>query len=259
MKIGVVGAGHMGQWVIRQLAADHEIVAYDMAPVDHICRDRVEWVATLADVAGAGPEVLVNAVSLQKTLALFHALVPLLPKACVIGDLASVKHEVVGYYATTGRPFFSIHPLFGPTFANLEALSRENAIVIAESDPRAKALFVHLFARLGVKVFECTFQEHDAMMAYSLTTPFVATLVFASCVDQTAVPGTTFGRHMKIAKGLLAEDDHLLSEILFNPHSLRQLEQMTSKLEFLKHVIRARDTGEMQRLFAKLRANIVES
>lgn len=30
-------------------------------------------------------------------------------------------------------------------------------------------------------------------------------------------PGTTFKRHMKIAKGVLNEDDYLLQEILFNP------------------------------------------
>ena len=30
-------------------------------------------------------------------------------------------------------------------------------------------------------------------------------------------PGTTFKKHMAIAKGLLSEDDYLFQEILFNP------------------------------------------
>lgn len=32
-------------------------------------------------------------------------------------------------------------------------------------------------------------------------------------------PGTTFKKHMAIAKGLLSEDDYLLQEILFNPRT----------------------------------------
>lgn len=35
-------------------------------------------------------------------------------------------------------------------------------------------------------------------------------------------PGTTFKRHMKIAKGVLNEDDYLLQEILFNPRTLHR-------------------------------------
>ena len=94
------------------------------------------------------------------------------------------------------------------------------------------------------------------MMAYSLTTPFISSLVFASCVDKTAVPGTTFANHMRIAKGLLSEDDKLLSEVLFNPYSVQQIEKITAKLEFLKHVIKARESGEASRLFGKLRENL---
>ena len=94
------------------------------------------------------------------------------------------------------------------------------------------------------------------MMAYSLTTPFISSLVFASCVDSTAVPGTTFARHMKIAKGLLSEEDHLLCEVLFNPHSLPQLDRITARLEYLKHIIKGRDREEAKKFLDKLRKKI---
>ena len=61
---------------------------------------------------------------------------------------------------------------------------------------------------------------------------------------------------MKNAKGVLSEDDHLLAEILFNPKSLPQLEKITAKLEFLKHIIKAKDYEEAKRFFNKLRKNI---
>ena len=109
---------------------------------------------------------------------------------------------------------------------------------------------------VAVYDFEYSFEEHDRMMAYSLTTPFVSSLVFAACVDARAVPGTTFKRHMTIARSLLAEDDHLLAEILFNAHSLQELGKITARLEFLKHIIMARDQEEASRFFSKLRQNI---
>jgi prephenate dehydrogenase len=107
-----------------------------------------------------------------------------------------------------------------------------------------------------VRIFEYSFEEHDRMMAYSLSTPFIASLVFASCIDAKAVPGTTFTRHMGIARKLLTEDDSLLAEILFNPHSLGEIARITSRLEFLKHIIKAADEDEAKRFFRQLRENI---
>ncbi len=75
-------------------------------------------------------------------------------------------------------------------------------------------------------------------------------------MDASAVPGSTFKKHQEIAKGLLSEDDTLLAEILFNPYSLTQLEEVTNKLEFLKHVIRQRDFDEAEKFFNRLRKNI---
>ena len=109
---------------------------------------------------------------------------------------------------------------------------------------------------MGLNVYEFSFDEHDSMMAYSLTLPFSSSMVFAACVDTKAVPGTNFKKHMELAKGLLSEDDGLLSEILFNPRSIAQIEKITSRLELLKHIIRDRDYEEAGKFFEKLRDNI---
>jgi prephenate dehydrogenase len=124
--------------------------------------------------------------------------------------------------------------MFGPTFANVNDLREENVILITESDPNIKEFFRAFFRQRELNIFEFSFKKHDQMTAYSLSLPFASTLVFAACMDNTTVPGTTFKRHLAIAKGLLSEDDHLLAEILFNRYSLEQLEKVTSRLEFLK-------------------------
>ena len=69
-------------------------------------------------------------------------------------------------------------------------------------------------------------------------------------------PGTTFKKHLEIAKGLLSEDDYLISEILFNPYTLKQIESINSQLSYLTHIIKARDYEEMEKFLIKLRENI---
>lgn len=253
MKIAVIGIGKMGSWIAEQLALSGDVVVYDSDPKIETRFPRLQSLSELQSVA---PDLVVNAVSLQHTIAVFEQIIPMLKPDTIIADIASVKTGIPELYAKANLPFVSIHPMFGPTFARLDSIQEENAIIIRDSTSAAKAIFVELFAKLGVRVYEFSFAEHDKMMAYSLTTPFVATLMFALCVDETAVPGTTFAKHKKIAEGLLKEDPQLLSEILFNPASIHQIETVTAKLEFLKHVIKARDQGEVSKLIDRLRSNI---
>ena len=93
-------------------------------------------------------------------------------------------------------------------------------------------------------------------MDYSLSIPFASSMVFAACMKKQEAPGTTFRKHLIIAQGLLSEDDHLLAEILFNPHTVRQIEEINSRLAYLTHIIRAKDYEEMQKFLNNLRKNI---
>ncbi len=262
MRIAFLGAGRMGGWLARQLAAaGHEVCAYDAEPrrLGALCADGVRAADSLEALAGASPQLLVNAVNLAGTVAAFRSVAPLLDPGCVLADLASIKAEIAEYYRGCGRRFASVHPMFGPTFADLKrqaALEQENAILIRESDPDALGVFRALFERLGLRLFEYSFAEHDRMMAYSLTTPFASSLVFAACIDDTVVPGTSFARHLRTARGLLSEDDELLAEILFNPRSLAQLRAISSRLEALEEIIRARDGEGLRAFLRRLRENL---
>ena len=59
-----------------------------------------------------------------------------------------------------------------------------------------------------------------------------------------------------VARGLLSEDDYLLSEILFNPHTPGQVEKIQNELEDLLDIIRRKDTEAMQLFLKKVRKNI---
>lgn len=256
MKIAVLGAGNMGGWFVRMLGRNHQVGVMDVDPGR---AEKLRPAAVLPDPAGVGsfrPDLLINAVSLRNTLAAFEAVLPHLPRECMISDIASVKGGLPEFYARSPFRFASAHPMFGPTFADIDRVADENAVIIRESDREGAEFFRKTFAALGLNIYEYTFDEHDRMIAYSLAMPFASTMVFAACLDNTAVPGTTFKKHYAIARGLLSEDDFLLSEILFSPYSLTQLENVSNRLNFLRRVIEQKDEDEAIRFFNRLRRNI---
>lgn len=256
MKIAIIGVGKMGSWLAHKLAKGNEVAVYDKDGGKAEAVKGAKALASLSELEAFAPELLINSVSLQRTLEAFSEVEKHLPKSCVVCDVASVKAGLPEHYKKCGFRFVSMHPMFGPTLANMDSLKEENLVIIKESDGKMAEFFMEFFASLGLRIFEYTFAEHDAMMAYSLTTPFVTSLVFASCLDKAAVPGTNFARHMKLARGVLSEDEHLLCEILFNPHSVKQLEKITNRLEFLKHIIKGRDYEEAKEFLGKLRKNV---
>jgi len=256
MRIFVLGAGHMGAWLVEELCLDHEVAVYDLdkRKLKHFLS--VKRFLEPSEVEGFKPELVINAVSLVNIGKGFNDVFPYLPEDCILSDIASVKTGIHDLYKNLGRKFVSTHPMFGPTFANIRNLSNENAIIISESGEEGKAFFRDFYGGLKLNTYECSFEEHDKTIAYSLSIPFASSMVFASCMKKQEAPGTTFRKHLHIAKGLLSEDDHLLSEIMFNPHTVRQIEEINSKLSYLTHIIRGRDYEEMQKFLNRLRQNI---
>jgi len=256
MKICIIGVGKMGSWLADQLSTGHEIFVYDSDREKYRELKKASVLDSIEQIQKVAPEMLVNCVSLHNTIDCFRAVLPYIPADCMLCDIASVKMEIPVFYRQAGRPFVSLHPMFGPTFADLLALHKENVVIISDSDKSGKEFFRKFFESLRLNIYEFSFSEHDVMMAYSLTLPFVASLVFSSCVSTSVVPGTTFRKHLDVARGLLSEDEFLLTEILFNPHSLSQLDKINSKLHFLWHIINNRDVDEAVKFFHDLRMKV---
>ncbi|HCC88112.1 MAG TPA: prephenate dehydrogenase/arogenate dehydrogenase family protein, partial [Prevotella sp.] len=138
----------------------------------------------------------------------------------------------------------------------LNQLSEENAIIINEGDYMGRIFFKDLYQRLGLHIYEYSFDEHDRTVAYSLSIPFVSTFVFAAVMKHQDAPGTTFKRHMNIARGVLSEDDYLLQEILFNPYTHDQVSQIRSELKELLQIIDNKDSVKMKEYLAKIRGHV---
>ncbi len=256
MRILILGAGKMGSFFVDLLSFDHETAVYDIDPRRLRFMYNTQRFTALDEIDAFAPELVINAVTLKYTLDTFRQVIPHLPQDCIISDIASVKTGLREFYATCGRRYVSTHPMFGPTFANLGALSSENAIVITEGDYMGRIFFRDLYGKLGLHVHEYTFDEHDETMAYSLSIPFVSTFVFAAIMKHQDAPGTTFKRHLAIARGVLGEDDCLLREILFNPRTGGQVSRICAELEELIGIIDRKDEPALNAYLTKIREHI---
>ncbi len=256
MKILILGAGKMGTFLTDVLCIQHEVALYDTDARKLRFVFNTLRLTQLDEIREFEPELLINCVTLKYTIEAFEKVLPYIPQNCIISDIASVKTGLQEYYENCGRRYVSTHPMFGPTFATLDNLSSQSAIIISESDHMGKAFFKDLYHSLRLKIFEYSFDEHDETIAYSLSIPFASTLVFASVMKHQEAPGTTFKRHMDIAKGLFSEDDFLLSEILFNPHTSPQLENIRKELLDLLDIIDNKDNERMLAFLTKVRKNI---
>ncbi len=256
MRIAVIGAGNMGSWFVESLCLDYEVGVYDSD------RNKLKYFFNsrkflyLEELFEFDPDILINAVSLGSTLKVFDEIIPYLNEKCIVSDITSVKNGLAEYYRKSGRRFVSTHPMFGPTFANVKDLSEENAIIISESEDEGKEFFRNFYRKMKLNIHEYSFRQHDETIAYSLSIPFSSTMVFASCMKEQEAPGTTFKKHLEIAKGLLSEDDYLLSEILLNTHSLEQIEKISESLNALLGMIKERDKTGLEEYFQILRTNL---
>ena len=256
MKILVLGAGKMGSFFIDLLSFDHEVAVYERDPKRMRFTYNCQRFTSLDEIKDFNPELVINAVTLKYTIPVFNEVIPYLPKECIISDIASVKTDLKDFYEQSGMRYVSTHPMFGPTFANLQQLSEENAIIISEGDYMGRIFFKDLYQKLGLNIYEYTFEEHDKTVAYSLSIPFVSTFVFAAVMKHPDAPGTTFKRHMRIAKGVLNEDDYLLQEILFNPYTHDQVSQIRTELKELLEIIDTKNADSMKGYLTKIRNNV---
>lgn len=256
MRILVLGAGKMGSFFLDLLSFEHETAVYEKNPERLRFTYNTLRFTALDEIDEFRPELVINAVTVKYTISAFKEVMPHLPADCIISDISSVKTGLKDFYEHCGHRYVSTHPMFGPTFANLNQLSHENAIIISEGDYMGRIFFKDLYSRLGLNIYEYSFEEHDKTVAYSLSIPFVSTFVFAAVMKHQDAPGTTFKRHMNIAKGVLNEDDFLLQEILFNPYTSEQVEQIRTELKRLLEIIDNKDAEGMKEYLTKIRNNV---
>lgn len=246
----------MGSFFLDLLSFNHETAVYEKDAQRLRFTYNTLRFTKLEEIKDFKPELVINAVTVKYTIQAFNEVIPYLTDDCILSDISSVKTGLKEFYDSCHHRYVSTHPMFGPTFANLNQLQEENAIIINEGDYMGRIFFKDLYSSIGLNIYEYSFEEHDKTVAYSLSIPFVSTFVFAAVMKHQDAPGTTFKRHLGIAKGVLSEDDYLLQEILFNPYTPEQIEKIKSEMDELLTIIKSKDADGMKGYLRKIRNNL---
>ena len=140
----------MGSFFSDVLSFEHTVAVYDINPQHLRFMYNCYRFTSIDEISEFKPELVINAATVKYTLEAFRQVLPVLPTDCIISDIASVKTGLKTFYENSGFRYVSTHPMFGPTFASLDKLSTENAIIIKEGDHLGKIFFKDLYQRLGL-------------------------------------------------------------------------------------------------------------
>ena len=81
----------MGSFFTDILSFQHETAVFDVNPHQLRFVYNTYRFTTLEEIKDFEPELVINAVTVKYTLDAFHKVLPVLPKDCIISDIASVK------------------------------------------------------------------------------------------------------------------------------------------------------------------------
>ena len=98
MRILILGAGKMGSFFTDILSFQHETAVFDVNPHQLRFVYNTYRFTTLEEIKDFEPELVINAATVRYTLDAFRKVLPVLPKDCIISDIASVKTGLKKFY-----------------------------------------------------------------------------------------------------------------------------------------------------------------
>ena len=102
MRILILGAGKMGSFFTDVLSFKHETAVFDVNPHKLRFMYNCYRFTKLEEIEEFRPELVINAATVKYTLDAFNQVLPVLPKDCIISDIASVKTGLKEWYEGCG-------------------------------------------------------------------------------------------------------------------------------------------------------------
>jgi chorismate mutase / prephenate dehydrogenase len=253
------GAGHMGRWFVRFLAAQGFAVetADPAGPTGG-----VPHVADWRDAVPLEHELIVIAAPMPETATILAELA-VAPPPGVVFDVGSLKSPLrAGLHALrdAGGRVTSIHPMFG---ADTELLSGRHVIFVDVGVPEATDAARELFASTMATQVDMDLESHDRVIAYVLGLSHALNIAFFTALAESgeAAPrlatlsSTTFDAQLAVARAVAGESPELYFEIQrLNDYGTESLSALLYAVERLRSVVRAGDLDGFRALMGRGRA-----
>jgi chorismate mutase/prephenate dehydrogenase len=249
------GAGHMGRWFVRFLAAQGfavEIADPGEGPPGVV--NHRDWHSVTLD-----HELIVIAAPMPATAAILEAMAAAPPRGVVfdVGSLKSPLRRGLHALRAAGARVTSIHPMFGP---DTELLSGRHVIFVDLGSPEATAVARALFEPTMVTLVDMDLESHDRLIAYVLGLSHALNIAFFTALAESgeAAPrlatlsSTTFDAQLGVAAKVAQEHPDLYFEIqTLNDYGTESLAALLYAVERLRSVVRANDLEGFRQLMTR--------
>ena len=98
MKILILGAGHMGAWLVEEFCLDYDVAVFDIEKRKLKYFFNVHRLFELSETREFEPDIVINAVSLNHTKQAFDEVLPYIGESCIPGgtnrNYASYGHHI---------------------------------------------------------------------------------------------------------------------------------------------------------------------
>jgi len=268
LKVAIIGgAGRMGKWLVKYfLGRGHAVIISD------IKHDEAKAVAISMDVKLAKDNIeavkdaglCVVSTPIEVTPKVLREIASEVKEAAIVMEISSLKSGVIQVLEEIGRrnvKILSIHPLFGP---GADKLTEEKIVLVPVLEPTSETRLVRrFFPEADIIVVEA--EEHDRIMALTLSLPHFLNIVFASVVSEEdlnvlkKLGGTTFTLQSIISEGVMTEDPGLYASIqMSNKYTVRYLEKFISRAETLKEYIARKDSKNFFQFYANILSSLIK-
>jgi len=256
------GAGHMGRWFVRYLAAQGFAVEIaDPADGPAGVTNHRDWRNVTLD-----HELIVVAASMPATAMILETMAAAPPKGVVfdVGSLKSPLRRGLRALAAAGARVTSVHPMFGP---DTELLSGRHVIFVEVGSPQATASARALFEPTMATLVEMDLESHDRVIAYVLGLSHALNIAFFTALAESgeAAPrlatlsSTTFDAQLGVAAKVADEHPDLYFEIqTLNDYGTESLAALLYAVERLRSVVRANDLDGFRALMTRGRSYLKE-
>ncbi len=257
-RILIAGAGRMGRWFITLLSNRHEVAVIEPLPERREFSEKVTIIDSYGEIRSFSPSLVINCAGLEITVDLFRELDPFLKGDTVLCDIASLKRGVEEYYRESGRRFVSLHPMFGPTLADMSSLQGYNMLIVNGSDKEYANFFRECFRPAGLAISEVDFNNHDEIMASALSAPMLSSIVFAASLNgHESVPGgSSYRSQRELAMRLLDGDSEIMSLLLTNISTVGTIDKMIDSLTTIRGFVDKGDKDSIYRAITELSSSL---
>jgi chorismate mutase/prephenate dehydrogenase len=256
------GAGHMGRWFVRYLAAQGfavEIADPSDGPAG--IPNHRDWRSVALD-----HELIVIAAPMPATATILETMAAAPPSGVVfdVGSLKSPLRRGLHALRAAGARVTSVHPMFGP---DTELLSGRHVIFVDVGSPQATASARALFEPTMATLVEMDLESHDRLIAYVLGLSHALNIAFFTALAESgeAAPrlatlsSTTFDAQLGVAAKVADEHPDLYFEIqTLNDYGTESLAALLYAVERLRSVVRANDLDGFRTLMTRGRSYLKE-